>query len=84
MYKVVINKSAQKDLDKIPNKYYVSVTEHLLSLQHNPFQDGVKKLQGYENIYRLRVGVYRIIYQIIKKELVVTVIKIAHRKEVYK
>ena len=84
MYKVIINKSAQKDLDKLPIKYYGIISEHLLSLENNPFQNGVKKLQGFKNLYRLRVGIYRIVYEVVKKELIVKIIKIAHRKEVYK
>lgn len=84
MYKLVFNRSAEKDLDKIPTAYYQIVSEHLLSLEKDPFQNGVKKLQGYENLYRLRVGIYRIIYSIEKKKLIVTVIKISHRNEAYK
>ena len=84
MYKLVFNRSAEKDLDKIPTAYYQIISEHLFSLEKDPFQNGVKKLQGHENLYRLRVGIYRIIYSIEKKKLIVTVIKISHRSEAYK
>ena len=53
-------------------------------LSENPRPSGIKKLAGDENLYRLRVGDYRIIYQIQDKALLVLVIKISHRREVYR
>ena len=52
-------------------------------LAHNPRPQGVKKLSGAESLYRIRVGDYRIIYEIQDKALVVLVVKVAHRREAY-
>lgn len=53
-------------------------------MARNPFPGGVKKLQGEEKIYRVRVGDYRIIYEVQSAVLVVLVLKIGHRREVYR
>jgi mRNA interferase RelE/StbE len=84
MYSVVIGKKAEKMLDKLPDEYYQLITEHLLALENNPRPFGCRKLAGFENLYRIRVGVYRIIYSIEDDILTVEVIKIDHRSSVYK
>ena len=53
-------------------------------LAENPYPAGAKKLQGEEPFYRIRVGDYRVIYQVEPKELLVVVVKIGHRREVYR
>ena len=84
MYSVIVGNSAEKMLDKIPSDYYQLVVKHLLDLEQNPRPHGCKKLTGTENTYRVRVGVYRIIYTIKDEILTVEVIKIGHRCNVYK
>jgi len=56
----------------------------ILGLAENPRPFGPEKLQGFENLYRIRVGKYRIIFQIDRAASVVTIAKIAHRKSVYR
>ena len=60
MYKVVLTKSAEKKLFKIPKVYSANIGKHLVELINSPHPNGCKKLSGYENIYRIRVGMYRI------------------------
>jgi mRNA interferase RelE/StbE len=84
MYNVVIGKKAEKMLDKLPDEYYRLITKHLLDLENNPRPFGHIKLAGFENLYRIRVGVYRVIYSIEDDVLTVEVIKIGHRSSVYK
>ena len=84
MYKVVLTKSAEKELFKIPKVYSVNIVKHLVELINNPRPNGCKKLSGYENIYRIRVGMYRIVYQIEDEILYIEVIKIGHRKDIYR
>ena len=55
-----------------------------MALETNPRPPGVKKLQGEEGIWRLRVGDYRVLYTIQHQELVILVLKIGHRREVYR
>jgi len=84
MYNVIVSKQAEKMLDKLPDEYYKSISKHLLSLEQNPRPLGCIKLVGSDNAYRIRVGVYRIIYSIQDDILVVEVIKIDHRSNVYR
>ena len=84
MYKVVFKESAIKDLEKVGAVYFNSVTAHIQKLSNNPRPFGYKKLKGSENSYRIRVGVYRVVYTIKDDILVVEVIKIGHRRDVYR
>jgi mRNA interferase RelE/StbE len=83
MYKVVISKKVLKSLDKIPVAYLPSIRESVNELAQNARPFGYKKLSGFENLYRLRIGVYRIIYSIEDDILTVEIIKIDHRGSVY-
>ena len=84
MYKVEFSKSAKKDLEKVNSIYIDSIASHIKKLSENPRPFGSIKLVGSENHYRIRVGVYCIIYSIEDDILVVEVIKIDHRKNVYR
>ncbi|KAA6342925.1 Toxin RelG [termite gut metagenome] len=83
MYNVVIEKKVAKILDKLPNEYYQLIMKHLLELEQNPRPFGYIKMSGFANLYRIRVGVYRIIYTIEDEILTVEVVKIDHRSGVY-
>ncbi len=82
-YKVVFKKSVAKDLRNIPNKDVKRILEKIDSLAENPRREGSMKLSGQER-YRIRQGIYRIVYEIFEEEVVVLVVKIAHRSNVYK
>jgi mRNA interferase RelE/StbE len=84
MYKVVISKQILKSLDKIPVVYLPDIKEAVNSLGINPRPFGSIKLAGSKNTYRIRVGAYRIIYTIQDDILTVEVVKIDHRKNVYR
>ena len=81
-YKLVFKKSVAKDLRSIPNKDVARLLQRMQKLQQKPRPAGSEKLSGQER-YRIRQGVYRIIYEICTDVLVVTVVKVAHRKQVY-
>jgi len=83
-YKVVFSKSAAKDLEKVSSNYLASVASHIKKLAENPRPFGYVKLTGFDKTYRIRVGVYRVIYSIQDDTLVVEVIKIDHRRNAYK
>jgi len=86
MYKVKIAKKAQKEFKKIPKTYKDKISEAVKELAARPMPSGVKKMQGAGavNRYRIRVADYRIIYDIDGAEMVILVIKIGHRKQVYR
>ena len=83
-YKVVFSHSAKKDLEKVNTVYLVSIDSHIKKLAENPRPFGCVKLSISKNAYRIRVGVYRIIYTIEDNMLTVEVIKVDHRSSVYK
>ena len=82
MYQVVIEKQAQKQLAKIPPPDYTKIVAALKELATDPRPFGYKKLKGRPG-YRMRVGDYRIIYQVKDNILTVFVLIIGHRREVY-
>ncbi len=83
MYKVFLERKVQKKLIKISAPFYSKIKTAILNLAKNPRPKGYKKLRG-RNAYRIRVTDYRIIYKVLDKELVVSVINLGHRKDIYK
>lgn len=82
-YKVLFKKSVAKDLRTIPNKDVKRILSRIDDLAENPRAEGCIKLSSHER-YRVRQGLYRIIYEIRDSELIVQVVKVAHRSSVYK
>ena len=82
-YSLAFKRSVAKDLRKIPNKDVKRLLKRIDSLRDNPRAEGCIKLSGQER-YRVRLGIYRVIYEIRESELIVMVIKVAHRGAVYK
>ncbi len=83
MYQIILSRTAEKDLGKIDKKYKPHIFAALFDLRKEPFLG--KRLKGkFQDCYSLRVGIYRIIYKIYKKELDILVIRIGHRQEIYK
>jgi mRNA interferase RelE/StbE len=82
-YKIFFKKSVWKDFKPIPDKDLQKTLGCIQSLGENPRQPGCKKLSGKER-YRFRHGRYRIIYSIQDKELTVWIVKVGHRKNVYR
>ena len=83
-YQVLIKDSARKELAALSLPLQKRIDTRIRALSENPRPSGIKKLAGDENLYRLRVGAYRIIYQIQDKALLVLVIKISLHREVYR
>ena len=84
MYQVVIERRAEKDLDRLSPPIHRRVSESILALANNPRPPGCRKLVGSDNDWRIRVGDYRVIYQIADAIRVVRVNRVRHRREVYK
>ena len=82
-YKVEIKKSAVKEIENLLKRDMQAILEKVHSLGENPRQEGCKKLSGQEK-YRVRCGDYRILYSIEDTVLIVCVVKVGHRKDVYR
>lgn len=83
VYKLFFKKSVQKDFDSIPKKDLRRILNRIAVLAKDPRPDGCEKLTGQER-YRLRQGRYRIVYSIQDDELTVWVVKVGHRKDIYR
>jgi mRNA interferase RelE/StbE len=82
-YRLILPKSAQKELDRLPAEMSGRILAALAELETQPRPAGCKKLRG-ENAWRIRVGNYRVIYEIHDKVLQVIVVTVGHRREVYR
>ena len=82
-YKIFFKKSVWKDFKSIQDKDLTKILECIELLGGNPRQPGCKKLSGQER-YRFRQGRYRIIYSIQDEELTIWVVKVGHRKNIYR
>jgi mRNA interferase RelE/StbE len=82
-YRVVFRKSVARDLRRIPNRDLRKILATIESFLADPRPLGSEKLSGQER-YRVRQGNYRIIYEIHDDEVVVVVVKVGHRKDVYR
>jgi len=83
-YKVEIKKSAQKEIRKLPQSVRMKIIQKINKLYSEPMPVGAEKIKGYDNRYRLRQGDYRILYSIFKDRLVIMIVRVQHRKDVYK
>ena len=89
-YKIVFKESVKKELKRLPTKTQDRILDKIESLADDPKQYGVIKMTEFDlpslpfnDYYRVRVGDYRIVYAIEDKIITITIVKIAHRKEVY-
>lgn len=81
-YKIQIKRSAAKEIKKISKQYLKKILLKIGELADNPRPDGCIKLTNEEK-YRIRVGVYRILYEIKENILTIIIVKAGHRKDVY-
>jgi mRNA interferase RelE/StbE len=82
-YRIEFSPHARREFSSLSKTIQKRIDEKILTLTLNPRPSGVKKLKGFENRWRIRVGDYRIIYEIIDNRLIVLVVQIAHRKDAY-
>lgn len=82
-YTVEVKPSARKELEGLPDNVLSRVVGKLESLGHTPRPAGCKKLKGYKDHWRVRVGDWRVLYIIDDSARLVSVTRIAHRREVY-
>lgn len=85
-YKIEFTKSALKEFKKVSKKIRDKLLEALELLATNPYSELIKskKIRGAQNLFRIRIGDYRVVYEVQKNILKIIVIKIGHRREVYR
>ena len=83
-YEIEISRTAEKQLKKLPAEDQLRVVRALLALAHEPHPRGSRKLTGYDDVFRIRVGRYRVLYSVVESRLVIIILKIGQRKGVYR
>lgn len=83
-YKIEIARAAAKIFEELPRHTKMLIQKKIDALATNPRPSGCEKLSGEEGLYRIRSGDYRVIYQIEDRVLYILVVKIGHRREVYR
>jgi mRNA interferase RelE/StbE len=82
-YRVRLRRSAEKELEALDGRTRARILRNITALSDEPRPPGVKRLTGVDNLWRIRVGDYRIVYEIRDAELTVHVVRVAHRSKVY-
>lgn len=83
LYSIAWKNSAAKELKKLPKDTIGRILKAVEQLAMTPYPPGVKNLIGAEHTYRIRAGDYRIIYSVTTETLIIEIIKVGHRKDVY-
>lgn len=83
-YKVLFKRSADRALKKLPQDVQRRIAGEAALLANNPRPAGVVKMAGDENLWRIRIGDYRVVYEIHDDRLIILVLRVAHRKDVYR
>jgi mRNA interferase RelE/StbE len=82
-YKLEFKASVAKDLRQIPKADVARILQRIEDLQEDPRPSGSEKLSGRDR-YRIRQGIYRIVYEVMDDHLIVTVVKVGHRRDIYR
>lgn len=83
-YQIKLKNKAAKELQKLNSKDYLRISGKIKSLARNPRPHGTKKLRGNEEKYRIRSGLFRVLYTIDNKKAVVEIYAVGHRKDIYR
>ena len=84
MYEVYIEKAAENDLKRLPTTTFHRIIPQIKSLAENPRPPSCRKLTGSKNDWRIRIGDYRVLYEIDEKAEAVRIMRVRHRREVYR
>lgn len=84
IYEIIVKKSVVKDLRRIPEVVLTRIETAIRGLSTEPLPMGSEKIQGYDHHYRIRIADYRIIYEVAKEIKIITIIRVRHRKDVYR
>jgi mRNA interferase RelE/StbE len=83
-YRIEFAPRAERDFKALDGSIRGRIARRIQSLAENPYPQGIKKIEGEDALYRLRVGDYRILYQVHGQRLVILVVGIGHRRDIYR
>ncbi len=84
MYKVLLERRAERDIKRLPTELFHRIIPHLEALSEDPKPSGCRKITGSKHDWRIRIGDYRVIYEIDEQQKAVKVMRIRHRKDAYR
>lgn len=84
MYEILIEKNAERDCKNLPLDIFRKIKDGILSLKTNPRSYNSKKLHGSKDDRRIRIGDYRVLYEVNDEEKIIKIFRIKHRKDVYR
>jgi len=84
VYEVYLERSAGNDLKRLPTSVFHRIILEIKTLAENPRPSGCRKITGSKNDWRIRVGDYRVVYEIDEKARAVRIMRVRHRREVYR
>lgn len=83
-YRIEVSATAERQIKKLGREDQIRVIRAVQTLANEPRPSGCRKLQGYDDVYRIRIGRYRALYSIDGRRVIITVLKVAHRRDVYR
>lgn len=83
-YRIEFTPSARRQFTRLPREVIRRIDAHILALAENPFLPGAEKLSGSPGLFRIRIGDYRVVYTVEHHALVVLVVRVGHRRDVYR
>ncbi len=84
MYEVYLERSAENDLKRLPTSTLDRIVHQIKTLARNPRPSGCRKITGSKNDWRIRIGDYRVLYEIDEKARVLRIMRVRHRREAYR
>ncbi|WP_336501332.1 type II toxin-antitoxin system RelE/ParE family toxin [Microbacterium paraoxydans] len=82
-YRVEFTTAAAKEVRKLDPPLCRRILAGISDLEREPRPHGVRKLAGFDNAWRVRIGDYRVLYEVVDERVLVTVVRVAHRRDVY-
>lgn len=83
-YRIEISATAEKQIRKLSRDDQIRVLRAIRPLATTPNPPGARKVRGYDDVFRIRVGTYRILYRVEGRRLLIIILKIGHRREIYR
>jgi mRNA interferase RelE/StbE len=83
-YEIEVSATAEKQLRRLDRSDQIRVLRAIQGLASEPFPPGCRKLRGYEDVFRVRVGLFRILYSVESDRLLILILKIGHRRDIYR
>jgi len=83
-FRIEVSATAEKQIRKLRREDQIRVLRAIQALSAEPTPPGSRKVRGYEDVLRIRVGTYRILYRVVGRRLLIIILKVGHRREIYR